>query len=532
MVPSRSPNLSHPRERRNPTQGWRDYFSLPSWRQLDAVPAFGAAFLLGVAVRSWVALDQFAAYLGFLASLTLAVFLWRTAAIRWVPVVLAAACLGVVRYGLTLPAVGPGFVGWYHGRTLTVAGTVIAEPDVRLASTKLTLGRLQRLDGSRLDGKLLVSTRLYPEYQYGDYLRVTCKVEKPEPFNDFAYDRYLARQDIYATCAFPMLQRIGQGQAQPLFALIFQIKGWFQQAINRALPEPQASLLSSMVLGSRRGLPPELVEAFQVTGLTHLIAISGLQIMLVITWLGAAMPYAGIPRRVGFLLITIGLAAYLVLIGAPASAVRAGVMGWLALAASQSGRVTESWRVLLYAAVAMVAVNPKILRDDVGFQLSFAAVSGLLYLQPLLEQVFARVPEARGLRAALAMTLAAHVFTLPLIAVQFGRISFISPVANVLVFPVSSAVMLPGIAGSGLAGALPLSWAWLPMLPTYVPLAYLTTVAEYLARWPLAQLQLQLTGWLLVPSYFGLAWGTRWLKRWVEEREQYVIGGASLRNDA
>lgn len=498
------------------------------WRRVPnprryAVPALGAAFLLGVAVRSWVALDQFAVYLGFLASFTLAIFLWRPAAVHWALLVAAVASLGVFRYGLTLPAVGPGFIGWYHDRTLTLAGTLVVEPDVRLASTKLTLGKLVSIDGSRLDGKLLVSTRLYPEYRYGDRLRVTCKLESPEPFHDFAYDRYLARQDIYATCAFPTIRRIGQGQAPQLWAAIFQMKGWLQRAINRGLPEPEASLLSSMVIGSRRGLPPALVEAFQTTGLTHLIAISGMQIMLVVTWLGAAMPYLGVTRRVGFWLITAGLVLYLVLIGAPASAVRAGVMGWLVLAAGQLGRVKESWRVLLYAAVAMVAVNPKILRDDVGFQLSFAAVSGLLYLQPLLERLFDRVPKTGGLRAALAMTLAANVFTLPLIAVQFGRISLISPVANALVFPVSSAVMLPGIAGAGLAGVLPLSWAWLPMLPAYAPLAYLTAVAEFLARLPFAQLQARLPGLLLLPSYFGLAWGTRGLKRWLEARERYHI---------
>jgi competence protein ComEC len=171
----------------------------------------------------------------------------------------------------------------------------------------------------------------------------------------------------------------------------------------------------------------------------------------------------------------------------------------------------------------MVAVNPKILRDDVGFQLSFAAVAGLMYLQPLLEKLFSWVTPRGGLRPALAMTLAANIYTLPLIATQFGRVSLISPLANMLVFLVSTAVMLPGAAGAVVAGMMAPAWAWLPLLPAHILMAYLTAVGEQLARWPLAQLQVLWPGALLVPSYVGLAWATRWLRMFYHERERYRV---------
>ena len=431
--------------------------------------------------------------------------------------------LGVFRYGHAQPLAGPGFVGSISGQEVTLHGTVISEPDVRISNAKLTIGGLRSVRGQVLWGKVLLTIPLYPEFRFGDVVRVQCQLDHPEPFDGFAYDRYLARSDIFAVCYYPTVTVVEQGRGDPVRSAIFTFKARLQQVINRGLPEPQASLLSSIILGSRRGLPATLVDDFNATGLTHLVAISGAQITLVVNLLRALLPYLGVHRRKSFYLISVSLAAYLVLIGAPASAVRAGLMGWLLLFAAHVGRLPQAWRLLLYAAVAMVAVNPKILRDDVGFQLSFAAVAGLIYLQPVLERLFSWVPERGGLRVALAMTLAANLFTLPLVSAQFGRVSLVSPLANVLVFPVSAFVMVAGILALPVAWVVPLALAWLPFLPAYFPLAYLTSVAEHLRRLPLAQTGFQLPILLLLPAYLGLAWLTARLKRWLEERERYAL---------
>ena len=482
-----------------------------------------AAFLVGVAVRSWVDIDAFRVYVGTLVSLVLVFWFWKNITVRSGFLVFFVLCSGILRYSISLPQNSSDFIGHYVRQKVTLIGTVIAEPDTRLNNVKLTLGHLRLSGGTALSGKLLATVKLYPEYHYGDVLKFSCALKPPEPFEDFAYDRYLARSDIYALCYQPTVTVAGQGNGNWLLSSIYVFKSRVQQVMNRGLPEPQASLLSSIVLGSRRGLPETLVADFNTTGLTHLVAISGAQITLVVNLLGLLLPYLGIGRRKAFYLVSGALVVYLVLIGAPASAVRAGVMGWLLLFAYHVGRITQAWRLLLYAAVVMILFNPKILRDDVGFQLSLAAVAGLVYLQPLFEKLLRKVPEAFGLRAALAMTLAAQVATLPLISAQFGRVSLVSPISNLLVFPVSAFVMVAGILAIPLAWFLPLGIAWLPFLPAYFPLAYLIAVAEHLAVWPLAQLKAVLPGLLLIPSYVALAWATQKFQRWVEGRERYVV---------
>lgn len=511
--------------------------------RINIIPAACGGFLVGVALQSWLlpAGSSFWEYLILLAASITVVVFWKTLPIRFCGIVVLAMAFGAMRQTGTIPTPDSSFVGSLAGREITLNGTVIFEPDVRLNNTKLTIGELRIVPPSSVNfqgrrdpapavtdyglvkGKVLVTTRLYPEYHYGDELSVRCKLERPEPFEGFAYDRYLARQDIYGLCYYPSITRVGERNGNPVISRIYRFKARMQQTINRGVPEPEASLLSAIMLGSRRGLPPELIAAFNLTGLTHLIAISGAQITLFIGLLGGLLPYFGVHRRVAFYLVTTFLVVYLILIGAPASAVRAGMMGWILQFAYHVGRMTQAWRLLLYAAVAMVASNPKILRDDVGFQLSFAAVAGLVYLQPFLERRFAFVPEKGGLRTALAMTLAASVFTLPLVSAQFGRVSVAGLLANVVVFAIPSFAMIGGLVILPLTMLVPVAWYWLAWLPVTLALSVLVAVAEWFARLPGAVLAFKLPGLLVLPSYVGLAWMIRRLKRWEEEREKYVI---------
>ncbi|MDO8559885.1 MAG: ComEC/Rec2 family competence protein [bacterium] len=496
--------------------------AVPQLKTLDAALAAGVGFLCGVGVAPAVTPDPYRYFVLALAAAVLSAWWWRNRTVRTGSLLVIALCVGVLRYQASLPPRGPSFIGNIQGREVAVTGTVVAEPDVRLGNTKLTLGRLRDEQVRPLQGRMLATVRLYPEYHYGDVLRLSGPVKPPESFDDFAYDRYLARSGIFAVSYYPAVELVAHGQGSPAYAALLAAKSRAQRVINRGLPEPSASIFSAMLLGSRQGLPKELVAAFNVTGLTHLVAISGAQIALLISLVAAVLPYFGIHRRRAFYLLTALLVAYLALIGLPASAVRAGVMGWLALFSYHLGRRAQGTRLLLYAAVAMVAVNPMILRDDVGFQLSFAAVAGLLALSPLLERAFSRVPEFFGLRTALAMTVAANIFTLPLIAAQFQRLSVISLLANILVFPVSAVAMV-----AGLFGLLVAPWAgslgWALWLPTHAPLAYLTALALWFSRLPFAQVTLSLPPLLLVPSYFALALGVRWLRRWLQEKERYVL---------
>jgi len=444
---------------------------------------FLICFVIGVALASFIFVGYFFLYLLALISVIAAIIFWQNKLWRWIFLGGLIIALGILRYQLSLPITDETKIWFYNGKQITFQGAVIAEPDKRVNHTKLTV-----VSNQPLTGKVLVSVNLYPEYQYGDLLEINCKLKSPEPFDDFAYDRYLARSNIYSLCSYPKIKLIAHDQGDWLLAKIYQLKNKWQQIINSNLPEPQASLFSAIILGARRGLPQDLTDKFNITATTHLIAISGLNITIITAVLMELFLALMIPRKKAFWLITVCLIFYIVLIGAPASAVRAAIMGWLAILAVYLGRLNQSSNALLFAGSFMILVNPKILRDDVGFQLSFLAVLGLIYFVPFFEEKFKNFPEILGLKSAWATTLAAQVATAPLIIYNFGRLSLVGLFVNLLVVPVASILTVVGSVVLILVLFLP-GLAFFFLLP-WLLLTYLIKVVEIFAAIPLAALNL------------------------------------------
>ena len=193
----------------------------------------------------------------------------------------------------------------------------------------------------------------------------------------------------------------------------------------------------------------------------------------------------GFNRRRSFYLTILILLIYLVIIGFPASAVRATIMGFLLLWAMYLGRLTSSLSALLLTASLMLLLNPFLLKNDIGFQLSFAAVIGIIYLKPLFDRLFSRFSDKLSIKEAVAMTLAAQVTTFPLVVYHFKQFSLIAPVANVLIVPVLPFVLILGIIGIGLSFLLPFL-AQLVFWLLSIIMAYLIKVVELLSGLPFA----------------------------------------------
>jgi len=451
---------------------------------------FLLCFVIGVGLASFSDFDYFFVYLLILIFGVSGLIFWPHKFWRWLFLGGAIIGLGIFRYQLSLPKTDETKIWFYNNQRLTFQGLVIGEPDVRINHTKLTVaanGPVVNGERRAVEGKVLINVSLYPEYQYGDLVEVNCQLKPPEPFNGFAYDRYLAINDVYSQCSYPRVKLISRGNADWLLGQIFGFKNKLNAIINYNLPEPQASLFSAIILGSRRGIPQELSDQFNITGTSHLVAISGLNITIITAILMQLGLAFYLPRQKVFWFVTAALILYMILIGFPASAVRAAIMGWLVILAMYLGRLNRSTNALIFAASLMILINPKILRDDVGFQLSFCAVLGLIYLSPLFEKWLEKIPSALGLRESLQMTLAAQISTLPLIVYNFGRLSLIGPVANLLVLPTSSYLMAAGLLAIFLSLLAPVIAQYL-FWPVWLILTYLIKVVEFLALVPLAAL--------------------------------------------
>ncbi len=374
------------------------------------------------------------------------------------------------------------------GEKIVVRGFVCKEEEIRIKNRRLNLC----LEN---DIQVLISTNLYPEYKYGDFLEIEAVLEEPKNFDDFDYSSYLSRHGIDYLMHYPRI-KIASGNLnfrQNIYKKLLNFKKSLKEIINIGLPEPESGLANAILLGYRRAITIENLEIFSRSGLSHLVAISGAHISILSALLLSFFSRLGFSRLRSLRFILCFLIIYPILTGLSASAIRASIMGSLSTLALYNGRLNSSPRSLLISASLMLAFNPLLLRHDIGFQLSFAAVLGIMTLYPILEKIsdhfldlaFFR-PRIRKLIAiilsALNISLVSQIMTLPLMINSFKQISLVSPLANILVvwiFPYLFIFLLIAIFLSFIFPGLILFW----FLPVYICLNFVFKVAESLAAY-------------------------------------------------
>jgi len=418
-------------------------------------------------------------------------------------VALAFALLAVGRAELPpsdpqIPLRAAGLVG----RVATITGTVADDSrpsagggEVLVEPNQLVIGTSQ----VSAIGNLMVRWRGPTIASFGQQVQATGRLMPPRDLPTFDRRAYLAQRQVYLelqTTSFDILTD-GSGPA----AFPAWLRARYTTALDDALPPPHAAVLLGVVLGIRQGIPPGLQNALIATGLVHLLVLSGLKVAVFARIVqGALRPLIG--RLATWPALAL-IAIYAMVGGATPAAVRAAAMGGLAIAASRLGRPTHVWTSLALTAAAMLGWHPE-LAWDVGFQLSFAGTAAIILLTPGIERRLTFIP--RVLREPFAVTCAAQVGTLPMMATDFHVLSPVAPLANALVIPI-----LPALVSAGLLlGALALlpEVAHLAAIPITGLLAYLEQVAYVLARVPAAVIPIpKFPTWAGLAYYSGLAPG-------------------------
>nr|MDQ2631067.1 ComEC/Rec2 family competence protein [Actinomycetota bacterium] len=266
--------------------------------------------------------------------------------------------------------------------------------------------------------------------------------------------------------------------------------------LGHGMPPREAALARGFVLGEDDGVDEATKEDFRRSGLGHLLAVSGQNVTLLALLAMPLLGALGIPLRERLVWVLALIVVYVPVAGAGPSIQRAGVMGALGLLATLGGRRSSRFYALVVAAVLTLVVDPGV-AADVGWQLSFAAVLGILLLaSPMRRGIIRRLGEGswrRALADGVAMTVAATLATAPLIAFHFGAFSTTTLAANVLALPAVAPAMWLGMCGAGLA-QLP----GVPLEPlnglNALLLAYIAQVADWCAAPGWAELRVDLGG--------------------------------------
>jgi competence protein ComEC len=382
---------------------------------------------------------------------------------------------------------------------MVLGGTIGKEPEIKNGKQKLILGNIHNIGSvetrhclvSTAD-KILIYADKYPEYRYGDVLKISTKLKIPESFDGFDYQNYLFSQSIYYLSYYPKIEFIGAveaGRDPPLqkkyYAQILSFKKNLIDLNKSIYSQPQASIINAMVLGNKTEISQEVLENFNLTGTRHIVAISGLHITIITIMLMYLLLAVGINRNRAFYLAVLLIAFFVIMIGLPPSAIRAAVMGGMVLLAIKVGRLNNSLNAIVFAAAAMLLINPNLLWHNVGFQLSFAAVLGIVYLFPVLEKYSEKIIKNdlviyRFIRSIILITLSAQIATLPILINSFESLSLSSILANVLILPLVPAVILGSflvmlISNISLFFGQIISW------PIWLAVTYQMKIIEHLA---------------------------------------------------
>lgn len=315
---------------------------------------------------------------------------------------------------------------------ITFQGYIEEMPDERHKNTRLTL---ETEEGENF----LITILPYPRFSYGDRVEITGNLESPNKEESFTYAKYLESKGICSLMYMPKIVSLNENIGNPFWKWMYAVKQNFLNHLQGLFPEPQASFAAGLLLGDRKGLPENVTEDFRRAGVSHIIALSGFNITILFAFIIFLLQRFS--RKVQFFISTLFMLWFVFITGASPSIVRAGIMGFLAFFGRIIGRPSSGLRILFFSAAIMVFVNPRLLLYDPGFQLSFLATFGLITIGEKIGRFFSWI-KISLIREPFVQTLSATIPTIPILIFNFGQISFIAPISNVLILPLIPFAML------------------------------------------------------------------------------------------
>jgi competence protein ComEC len=387
---------------------------------------------------------------------------------------------------------------------------VVTSPPRKGLFTLRAQGRVRSFAGALVDEPVQLELPLGRSPPQGAVLDALALVRAPRgPAHGFDERTWLRRHGVHVVLRLDSWRQVGSRGGLGGFA--DRIHRQLARSIAPRLSGERRAVLEGIVLGDDTALSDGLRRDFRASGLYHILAVSGQNVVLVAAGVLVLAWLLGVGRWLGELGALAAVGAYVLAVGPQPSVIRAGVAGALASLAWLSGRIGDAWQALLLGAIVLLAWNPYLVYDA-GFQLSFTAVAAIFVVAPRLSARLEPLPLPRRMRLGIAVSLACSLVTAPVLWLQFGYLPILGVAANALAEPAIPVLLALAFATAGLDAVFPSAAAVLAWLDGWVA-AYVALCARALGSLPFAQVSslrglAAVSGVLLAAAYAWRRWPT------------------------
>lgn len=366
-----------------------------------------------------------------------------------------------------------------EGEKMTIRGEIERMPDIRFRKELWILSATEKLEKGgwkETSGNTLLVLATNAPLSIGDHVEVRGTVKVPFESEEFSYENYLMSKNITTISYYPGVKVLDTNET--FLGTLYDLRQYALRALVQDVRLPAAAYAAGILMGDKSLFLPEMEEEFRVTGLLHILALSGYNITILILFLFAI--FAFLPKGSRLIITAITILIFVLFVGGGSSIIRASIMGVLGLLVLHSGNKTNSITLLLLASSLMCLWSPLSFAFDASFQLSFAGVIGIIFFAPYFLK---KIPGPLVIREILATTLGAQIGVLPLLLYLFSQVSLIAPISNLLIAP---------------------------LIPLSMLLAFLTILVHEIAilgllfgflSWVLLSIQLHLIKWMATIPY-------------------------------
>jgi len=370
----------------------------------------------------------------------------------------------------------------YLPADIQIKGIIIKDPVQRRFYTNIIISPEQIEGLQTTSGLILVRvSSCNLNFKYGDKVLVFGKLSQPYwsgNIGTFNYRKYLERHHIYGVMKIKDAENIkivARDEGNFIISKALVLKNMIKIINKRSLPDPQAAMLNGILLGMRENIPQQIFDMFRKSGIAHILAVSGLHVGLILLMFWGFLKLCRIPKKVAAFILILLVILYCMVTGMRDPIFRTTIMALAVLVAIIIDREQNLYISLSLACLALLLINPYSL-FNAGFQLSFIATLGIIYLAPILIERIKLKP--RFLFIAFAVSLSAQISVMPIVAYHFNYLSLWSVFTNIIILPIVACILALGLLAS-VFGILWIKLAYIFSMPNWILLTILLKLIEF-----------------------------------------------------